>query len=183
MKPVSPTAQVVDINSPELSPALSPSPVKFSDFSDFKSRKQPTNVNDENKPKIINNTAFSSNNFTTTSNESKPIQRVRRKKKKNVSRDDKPVKRKVVDPTSIGNIKGKLRMLSDSRNLRFRKLYKPPEQKVVWIFIAMVITWYCLFTYFGPQYKPTEYKPSSSTFNPAGNIKLHRRKSTTVSTP
>ena len=67
MKPVSPTAQVVDINSPELSPALSPSPVKFSDFSDFKSRKQPTNVNDENKPKIINNTAFSSNNFTTTS--------------------------------------------------------------------------------------------------------------------
>ena len=197
MKPSSPTAQVVDIaTTPETSPANKkqlPSPVKFADLSSAKPTIQhnagKTNVPDENTSNFNNTSSTSSgaSAFTTTSSTTTTTHTInkqanitqparRRRKKKNVSRDDnyKP-KRRGVDPSSMGNIKGKLRMLSDSRNLRFRKLYKKPDPKVMWIFLAMVVTWYCLFKYFGPQHEIIEYKPSTSKFNPRSNTKLNHK--------
>ena len=176
-KPASPTAHLIQMNQATSPDSSVPSPVKFADIS-----KATTTADDAAADNYSNTkTATQSTTSFATTNKNNPSIPTRRRKK-NVSQDDNyKTKRRTVDPSSLGNIKGKLRMLTDSRNLRFRKLYKSPNPKVMWIFLGMVITWYCLFKYFGPQYTPIEYKPSTSSFNPSARTKLnHREKEATT---
>ena len=155
-KPNSPTNMSIDIaNSPTTSnPSSLPSPVKFADL------QQRTDATS-----------------TATNISTKP-----RRRQKNITTNygekTKSKKRYTTDPTRMGNIKGKLRMLGDNRNLRFRKLYKSPNPNVIYIFIGMIVTWYCLFSYFGPQNPPVIYKPRTATNNPDSNIVLETRKVT-----
>jgi hypothetical protein len=182
-KPASPTSMVIDFaNSPEGTNSgtkSSLSPVKFADLNARKQRKDI--VKDDNQSQSNTTAAGTSSSPTANMPDNAPKPR---RRKKNVSRSDdyKPAKRYRTDPTKLGNIKGKLRMLNDSRNLRFRKLYKPPNPYVVWIFIGMVVTWYSLFNYFGPSSHQTIYKPSTATFNPASEINLKAREPKEMST-
>ncbi len=52
-----------------------------------------------------------------------------------------------VDVTRMGNIGAKVRMLKDSRNLRFKELYKPPDPVVAIVFLVTVIAFIVIFNY------------------------------------
>ena len=56
-------------------------------------------------------------------------------------------KRPGVDVRKLGNFKKKIGMLQDSRNLRFRKIYKAPDPIVIVIFVGSILLWYVLFNY------------------------------------
>ena len=77
----------------------------------------------------------------TTTKDSAKLQAIRRRKKNNAA------KRPTVDVRRLGHFKTKIGMLQDSRNLRFRKLYKAPDPIVVLVFIGSILLWYVLFNY------------------------------------
>ena len=68
--------------------------------------------------------------------------RARRRKGKNPA-----AKRPTVDVSKLGNFKQKIGMLQDSRNLRFRKIYKAPDPIVIAVFVGSILLWYILFNY------------------------------------
>lgn len=61
-----------------------------------------------------------------------------------------------VDTTELGNIGPKIRMLRNSKNLRFRELYKPPDPTVLIIFTVSVVVFIVLFNYL-PGYVERNY--------------------------
>ena len=63
-----------------------------------------------------------------------PIRNVSVKNKSKVRRR----RARRVDTSKPGNIVGKIRMMRDSRNLRFRDLHHPPDPTVVIIFVLFV---------------------------------------------
>ena len=66
----------------------------------------------------------------------------RRRKPKNPA-----AQRPAVDVRRLGNFKQKIGMLQDSRNLRFRKIYKAPDPIVIVVFVGSILLWYVLFNY------------------------------------
>ena len=77
----------------------------------------------------------------TTTKNSTTMQVPRRQKR------SRAAKRPTVDVRRLGHFKTKIGMLQDSRNLRFRKLYKAPDPVVIFVFIGSILLWYVLFNY------------------------------------
>ena len=67
-------------------------------------------------------------------------------------------KRVKVDPSSIGNFGKKIKALRNSKNLRFKELYHPPDPVVVIIFCSVCLSLYIYLTYFAPDPKVTYQK-------------------------
>ena len=62
-------------------------------------------------------------------------------------------KRVKVDPSSIGNFGKKIKALRNSKNLRFKEIYHPPDPVVVIIFCSVCFSLYIYLTYFAPDPK------------------------------
>ena len=65
-------------------------------------------------------------------------------------------KEKKVDPASVGNFSQKIRALRHSKNLRFKKIYHPPDPMVLFIFCSVCLFFYLFFTYYVPNSKSYE---------------------------
>ena len=81
--------------------------------------------------------------------------------------DDAEEAQKAIDTSQPGNIAGKLRMMKDSRNLRFRQLHHPPDPTVVIIFVLFISTLAIFHLYIRPKYFSASSVPDPHAGNNA----------------
>ncbi len=93
----------------------------------------------------------------------KPVQKVKR----GVTTTTRRRRRKRIDTSQPGNIAGKLRMMKDSRNLRFRQLHHPPDPTVVIIFVLFISTLAIFHLYIRPKYFSASSVPDPHVGNNA----------------